>query len=395
MVWHLQNRGENTVGYKKALRCAAVIVCMTALAAFPAWGEELYQAVDGNQIPEEQLQDNVVEYEELGSLIHRGNQNVQEMIRNTERTEQNYQEIRDYLRTEKAGANRDKKEAKDDGDMEGYAEFSMLEEIYSSAAKSYNDMIKKLNSTSSNQNRLQLEKQLTSAAQSLMISYQSVELQLEYMKKMLEVYKTQYNIAMLQNTSGAAVETDVQTAYNRWKEMEISVEELDNSRKEIHQSLCRILGVDETAEVSEISVLDVDSIPEADLESDTVKAIGNYRDLIDERHTNPLDTASLNKKKRTVTELEETVKIQMKQLYEDISQAKQACRAAETGFDSAQIRWNNVQTQYAMGMLNQTQYLEEQAEYLQKKISYDGANLNLLQAVETYKWAVEGMITLD
>lgn len=171
MVWHLQNRGENTVGYKKALRCAAVIVCMTALAAFPAWGEELYQAVDGNQIPEEQLQDNVVEYEELGSLIHRGNQNVQEMIRNTERTEQNYQEIRDYLRTEKAGANRDKKEAKDDGDMEGYAEFSMLEEIYSSAAKSYNDMIKKLNSTSSNQNRLQLEKQLTSAAQSLMISY--------------------------------------------------------------------------------------------------------------------------------------------------------------------------------------------------------------------------------
>lgn len=109
--------------------------------------------------------------EELGSLIHRGNQNVQEMIRNTERTEQNYQEIRDYLRTEKAGANRDKKEAKDDGDMEGYAEFSMLEEIYSSAAKSYNDMIKKLNSTSSNQNRLQLEKQLTSAAQSLMISY--------------------------------------------------------------------------------------------------------------------------------------------------------------------------------------------------------------------------------
>lgn len=228
-----------------------------------------------------------------------------------------------------------------------------------------------------------------------MISYQSVELQLEYMKKMLEVYKTQYNIAMLQNTSGAAVETDVQTAYNRWKDMEISVEELDNSRKEIHQSLCRILGVDETAEVSEISVLDVDSIPEADLESDTVKAIGNYRDLIDERHTNPLDTASLNKKKRTVTELEETVKIQMKQLYENISQAKQACRAAETGFDNAQIRWNNVQTQYAMGMLNQTEYLEEQAEYLQKKISYDGANLNLLQAVETYKWAVEGMITLD
>ena len=42
-----------------------------------------------------------------------------------------------------------------------------MEAVYSSAAKSYNERIKKLDRYAANKNRLSMEKQLTSAAQSL------------------------------------------------------------------------------------------------------------------------------------------------------------------------------------------------------------------------------------
>ena len=69
---------------KKSVRnayiCAALagILACSGPGSMTAWAEEeLYQAVDGNQIAEERLRDQTVEYEELGSLIHANNVTVQ------------------------------------------------------------------------------------------------------------------------------------------------------------------------------------------------------------------------------------------------------------------------------------------------------------------------------
>lgn len=85
---------------------------MSGEAETESTDEPAYTAVDGNRISKEQLEDGIVEYEELGSLIHYGNLSIQEMTDSTERTRQEFQEIRDYLRAERASASAEKGEQK-------------------------------------------------------------------------------------------------------------------------------------------------------------------------------------------------------------------------------------------------------------------------------------------
>lgn len=357
--------------------------------------ESGYTAVDGNQISEERLQDGIVEYDELGSLVHYGNLSIQEMLASTESTRQDYQEIRDYLRTERASAGEEKKRAKEDDDMEGYMEYASLEEVYRSAAKSYNEQIKKLDRYSSNKTRLSLEKQLTNAAQSLMISWQSIQLQKEYLESMRGLYQEVYENTILQQSAGLATGVDAAEAYQNWNDVEISLSGMEDSEASICQSLYQILGIEDEASPKRIPPVNAEQLSGRNLEEDIQKAIGNHADVIAERDTKSAGTASGNKKQRTLEELGEKIKIELEQLYEEVNQKKQGYDAARAGLEGAKIQWKTAQDQYALGMLSIAEYLQKQMQYIQKKTAYESADLALFQALENYNWAVKGMITLD
>ncbi len=358
---------------------------------------DFYQAVDGNQVSDERLQDQMIEYEELGSLIHANNIDVQNIESSSENRRQEYTEIRDYLRSERSSAGREKDEAKDDGDMESYAEYASYEVIYKSAIKSYNKMIERLDKYSSNKGRITLEKQLTNAAQSLMISYQSLSLQKEYLSKMEELLRTQYENIKLQQSVGLATEQDIYTAYNNWSEINISLNSLETSEDSIYQNLCLLLGVDETGnmEIQRIPSVDLQQIEEINLEEDIRKAISNNLDVVNTRNTSAGGSSSANKKRRTLNELEEKVTVKMKELYDRIQQLKTAYDAAQSGYQSAQIAWNNAESRYQLGMLGKAEYLLEEMQFIQKKAGFESADLELLQALETYQWAIRGIVSVD
>lgn len=390
----------------------AGILAASPLLSFPAradspvilgettWQEddpEIYTAVDGHQISEEALTDSVVEYDELGSLIYNYNETIRQMRKGTDDTKQDYKEIRDYLRSEQASASRNRRKADDDGDVETSIEQSSLSAVYSSAAKSYNRMLKQMNRYSSNQSRISVERQLTNAAQSLMISWQSVELQKDYLAKMAELYQEQYENTLVSQSAGLATEQDVQDAYNRWQDAEVSLNSISDSTSSILQNLGNILGVDaDEVEWKRIPRVDVSQVDTLDLEIDTQKAIDNNTDLISERSSSSdLTTGGQNRKNRAVAELEEKVKIEMQQLYENVMQAKQSYDAAQTGYKSAQLSWQNAQQKYQLGMLSKADYLLEEMSYVQKETAFQSEDLALLQALETYNWAVKGILTLE
>ncbi len=172
--------------------------------------------------------------------------------------------------------------------------------------------------------------------------------------------------------------------------MELSLSEIEASGDSIRQSLYLLLGADDTVSLADIPPVDTKRLSEMDLEADMQKAMGNNGDLIAERDTKSAGTSSVNKKLRTLDELEEQVRMKMEQLYEEVNQKKQAYDAAKTGLDGAELQWTNTQNQYRMGMLSNTEYLEKQLQYMQKKMTFDSADLALLQALENYHWAVEG-----
>lgn len=395
---------------KKQAVClwAAAALTSGSLISFPARADspvilaedistEEYTAVDGNLISDDDLYDSVVEYRELGSLIHVGNETVRQMQRSTDDTRQDYKEIKEYLQTEGSGSSRSRREAKDDGNVEETIEQGSYAAIYKSAAKSYNDMLKQLNRYSSNKTRISTERQLTNAAQSLMISWQSVELQKEYLSTMASLYQELYKNTLVSQSAGLATEQDVESAYDNWQDMEVSLASLGDSTESILQNLGSILGVnDENVQWQRIPAVDVSRVQELDLEADTYKAINNNSDMISTRSSSSdLSTGGLNKKNRAESELEEKIRIQMQQLYEDVMQAKQAYDAAQTGYESASLRYQTTEQKYSLGMLSQAEYLQEKISYVQKKTAFESADLTLLQALETYQWAVKGIMTIE
>lgn len=139
---------------------------------------------------------------------------------------------------------------------------------------------------------------------------------------MAEWYQSVYENTRMRQSAGLAAERNVSAAYQNWKDMEISLSEIEANGDSIRQSLDLLLGADDTESLADIPPTDTNRLSEMNLEADIQKAIGNNGDLIAERAAKSAGTSSVNKKLRTLDELEEKVRIKMEQLYEEVNQKK-------------------------------------------------------------------------
>ena len=90
----------------------------------------------------------------------------------------------------------DKKNAKDSGDAQQYSYYAAEEAIYQSAAKSYQKMYDSMQSASSTSSQRKIERQMTVATQSLVISYETMRLERDTLEKERELYQKQYELAV-------------------------------------------------------------------------------------------------------------------------------------------------------------------------------------------------------
>lgn len=361
--------------------------------AYGPGGDEEGLSGDYDQETLEKLQDNIVEYEELGDLIYEYNTTIKNALSSLKQSEADYKEIRTGLAVEKQDSKAKKEDAEDDGDMENYQYYTSQEAIYKSSIKMYNQMIQKLSRPSSQKQINRAKRQLTVAAQSLMISWQSVKSQTETLEKMKELYQSQYELTVTKQAAGLATETDVLTAKNLVLSADTSLSSMAASQEEIYSSLCAIIGRQaENLEIQSIPSADLSRIADMNLEADTLKAIDNNFSLIDLRSSGSKADSAVASRTRTREETEENIKIEMEQLYQAVIQAKTAYEAADAGYQSAVIAKNNADSKYQIGMLSRAEYLAEELTFQQKKAAMEAADLTLFQAMETYSWAVNGIL---
>ena len=60
-------------------------------------------------------------------------------------------------------------------------------------------------------------------------------------------------------------------------------------------------------------------------------------------------------------------------------------------YESACLSYQSLQIKQMAGMLSNTEYLQGEASYLEKKAARDVAGMTLYQAYETYQWEVKGI----
>lgn len=357
---------------------------------------ETLNAEDGAQA--ETLTDDVLEYGELQAMIRNYNPTMEEAWSSYNETLQEYADAREQLKFEQRGAYTDKKDAEDSGDTEQYSYYSSEEEIYRSAASTYYTMYDNMQSASSTSSMRQTERQLTAAAQSLMISYETMRLEADTAQKMLELYEKEYDLALAGVQVGTATEADVLEAQDHVLTAQSSLASAQSAMESVYDSLCLTVGRDTDGSLT------IASIPEADesrisamnLETDTQKAIGNNTTLINERHTSAeSSTAGSENKKRSVAESEDKLTIKMKQLYQDVLQKKEERDAAKTAYENAGLQKQAADAKYRAGMISQTEYLSAEMEYIGQTASYRAADLAFEQAMDTYDWAVLGLAEIE
>lgn len=344
------------------------------------------------------LRDNVLEYSEIQDMIRLYNPTVEEAAASYNRTLKQYADARATMKFGQASVKTDKEEAKDDGNMEDYAQYASDEAIYRSAAKTYQTMYENMQERSSTSSLRQTERQMTVAAQALMQSYASMENERKAAEKMRELYQKQYELAKAKAQAGMATEAELLSAQERVLAAEAAAASAEAGQLSIYDSLCLMVGreTDGSLKIGEIPEADPGRVDSYDLAADTKKAIGNNYDLISDRHSLSVDsTSSSHYKLRTMEEGEEKLAVRMNCLYRQALQKRDELKTARTAYERASQEKQNAEAKYRAGLISQEEYLAAQLEMIQNESQYQSANLALVQAMEDYEWAVLGIAEIE
>ena len=381
---------------------AAVLAGTMLLAAMPGTAFAAYAPVTGN--PEDtydaetwaKLQDNVLEYDEIPDLVHVYNSSISEIWKNLRESKEKIDRNIQELDSQRGKMKNLKDEAKDQGNWTGYGNYTMQEIILGKVASG-------LRSTDLyNQKTVagiqKGEKQITKAAQSLMITYDSLLKQRNTLEKLQELYAKQYEIAVNKHALGMATDQDVLTAQTNRLSAASSVASLDGGLLQLKPTLCTLTGwaADASPELAPIPETDLTQIDQMNLEEDTKKAIGNNSTLISQRTSaKGTSNASIESRLGVIEEGEQKLTIEMKRLYNDVYTQKEAFEGARAGYQAAQKTHDTYTRMYQMGLLGESDYIGTEISYYQAKSSYESADTALRLAMETYNWGVQGLASIE
>ena len=129
-------------------------------------------------------------------------------------------------------------------------------------------------------------------------------------------------------------------------------------------------------------------------DADTAKALENNYDV--KYYTRQLENVSEDSARKTaqanIDSSKETVRSQMKTLYEEIMNKKSDYDTAQSALALEAVNKRDIDLKYQIGEASLLEFLQEQNTYLQKEMDVKTAKLNLVQAMQNYDWAVNGLV---
>ena len=341
------------------------------------------------------LQDNVLEYDEISDLVEYYNPTYRQIV---EQIEINAQPMEEAARELRKSADEMDSDAKDIKDLDPVMYKGMREAVkgYRDAAERFDKAVASVH----NQTRHQLsrvKKMTVSGLQQMMIGYYQAMASREILDTAVALSQAAYESSITQQSLGMATATDVQAAEKALQSARGQLKILDDTMTNLRQQMCVMTGwsYDADMQLGDVPAPDFAKVQAMDLERDLERAIGNNYTLIEQRGISGKGDANRTAKFRIMDDTEAQVKIQLESAYLGILESRTAYEAANVAFQSAQITMNGNDLKYQMGMLGRLEYLQLKMAYLQQKAALKTAQLNLTQAMENYRWAVEGLADVD
>ena len=241
---------------------------------------------------------------------------------------------------------------------------------------------------------------LISVVQSTLIGYEQLMLQKGNLTATKELLEAVYQSTERQAAAGMATQNDVLSAKQNLDSVLAGLMTMEANEVKIRQTLCTMLGwaYNASPEIPEIPEVSPDRIAAVNLEADTMKALENnftlkYNRLSKETLTN--GSVEMQNLLRTINAQESEVKTSMINLYHALTQAQNELSHAQTALTLEQSKMDLAERKMALGMIGRLEYLQQKNAFAAAEVNVRTAELALLQAVETYDWAVQGNLTLS
>lgn len=348
------------------------------------------------------FQDNVLEYWEIQGLVEHYNPSYLNQLEvyngnpdgSSGLSKEQLQNMAITFRDEAKELKEEAEELKDSISEEAYQEYQDNIKTLKRYAK---EMESSAKGTASTRRALRIVRnQLTVNVSAQMRAYQSLVAQDEITQKSLELAELTYASAQRQKDLGMYSMENLLTVEDSLNSARATADASAAAVVQSRQNLILALGwsYDGNPEILAVPEPDAAKIETYDLTADTELAVGANYDVIDIRTTDKSEFNSTADKKRQIKEKEDQVRVQMEFLYRDVEQKLLSYNTALDGWTVAESNKAMADRKYQLGMISKAEYLAEEITWLTAKASKEQAALDLVGSMETYEWAITGLMEL-
>ncbi|PNV62696.1 hypothetical protein C0033_06605 [Clostridium sp. chh4-2] len=333
-----------------------------------------------------------VSYENLKELLKAGNLSLKSSYDSYYDNVKAYEEMRDTLKWQQLNLE-GKADDLEDSDSETASVYSSNAASLKMSSSQLTKQIKTMNEEKSTKSLEKSADAMTMTAQTLMNSYNQMLCNIEAKEKSVEAQRASYSAVTIKNGMGSATEADVLSAEKSLLSAENSLASLKENASQLREQLLTMLGMgnSESVVIGTIPEPDLGAIDAIDFETDRQKAVNNSSSVQSERHASAKGTANINQKFKKVEAAESEAAVSIESVYQTLLQRRIEYQAALEAYESACLSYQSLQIKQTAGMLSNTEYLQGEASYLEKKAARDVAGMTLYQAYETYQWEVKGI----
>lgn len=345
----------------------------------------------------ERLRDNTLEYGEIEDLIHEYNVTVQnnqyeytEFIKDYGKTRDevadSYRELADELEASMTGE--DGTGMISDFQLEQQAK-QMREQADNTVEDSYIYYL----------TYSQAEDSLVLSAQSKFLSYYKSQEELESALCQKKILENSYALTLTQRQAGAATDMDVLNALEAVQSQEKTIQELEQQIENTRQSLIVMCGW------SAGSQPHIDTVPEwsreeidaADPDSDLQQALeNNYTLRINKRKLeNTLDADNKAQLERTISGNERQIELSIQNAWQNLQTAERSYDQAVSAKLLEEENYTLAGQKKDAGIITEYEYESAGLTLQMKESAVRIASLELIEALESYRWKVNGLASAE
>lgn len=361
------------------------------------------------------IQDNVLEYEEIGLLVDTYNQTLKNVRDTYSDTKDDYKDV-DKLKSQiMEGSGNLADQAGQLSGMAGtfedllgyqtmvtpgtYAELVYSSEVLAQQAEQMTLSADSLTAVTPEMLKVKMvdstRAALVSGAQSAMIGYEQLLLQKDSLEDSIALLEEVYKSTQTQASLGLATENAVLTARQNLESAQAGRIALDASEVKLRQSLCTLLGweYDGNPEIRKVPGADLSRISAMDPAADKQAAIDNNYTLKYNRMSyEQLTDRSVEQQNmaRTIEDQTAAISASLENLYNQVLQKRNEYQTAAAALELEKTKMEAADRKMSVGTMGRLEYLQQKNSYAARETAVKMADLALFQAMETYDQAVEG-----